>query len=172
MAVKYDERAIGARQATKVLPNVLLPPMLSRLWQIGLQSHLRTFFCSGKTFGKKWRNIIVNGKSFFRECLGLLLLMEMLLVGFFGSIALHARHIQNDRVMHHTINSGQSRHGIFEDALPFRKHQVGGQHHRFAFIAFRQEGKEHLHFIAIMLDLAAVVKNDTGKFVQFGQFLW
>src|SRR5216683_6655876 len=43
-------------------------------------------------------------ENLFRDRLSLLLLVEMLLVSFFGSIALHAHHIQNDRVMHHAIN--------------------------------------------------------------------
>jgi hypothetical protein len=62
-AVKYDESAIGASQATKALPNALLLLIRPRLLQICLQSRLRTFCSCGKTFGKKWRNIIVNGNK-------------------------------------------------------------------------------------------------------------
>jgi hypothetical protein len=70
VAVKYDESAIRASQATKVLPNVLLLPIQPQLLQITLQSRLRTLCSCGKTFGKKRRNIIVNGSKRIRVIWG------------------------------------------------------------------------------------------------------
>jgi hypothetical protein len=45
-------------------------------------------------------------------------------------------------------------------------HEIGGNQHRFAFIAFRKKRKEHLHFIAIMLHVANIIEDDTGIFIQ------
>jgi len=43
---------------------------------------------------------------------------------------------------------------------------------RLVFIALGQEGKEHLHLVTIMLDVADIVEDDTGELVELGQFLW
>ncbi len=75
-------------------------------------------------------------------------------------------------MMHDAINRGQGGHRVFEDAIPGGEHQVGGNHHRLVFIALGQEGKEHLHLVAIMLDVADIVEDDTGELVELGQFLW
>src|SRR5262249_46750803 len=50
--------------------------------------------------------------------------------------------------------------------------QIGRDHHGFAFIALSEKREEHLHFVTILLDIADVVENHTGKFVQFRQFQW
>ena len=73
--------------------------------------------------------------------------------------------------MDDAVNGRHSGHGIFEDAVPFTEDEIGGNHHRFAFVALGQEGKEHLHLITIMLHIANVIQDDAGKLVQFGQFL-
>ena len=53
--------------------------------------------------------------------------------------SLHAHHIQNHRMMNQTIKGGHRRHGVFENAFPFAKDQIGTNHHRFALVALSQE---------------------------------
>ena len=74
-------------------------------------------------------------------------------------------------MVNHTVNSSHGGHRIFEDAFPFAEHQICGDHYRFALVPLSQEREEHLHFIAIMLDIANIIEDDTGKLVQFRQFL-
>jgi hypothetical protein len=50
-------------------------------------------------------------------------------------------------------------------------HEIGGDQHRFAFIALRKKRKKHLHFVAIVLNVANIIQDDTGIFVQLGQLL-
>jgi hypothetical protein len=95
----------------------------------------------------------------------------MLMVGLLSTVAFHGHHIQDHAVVDHAVDSGHGGHRIFKDALPFTEDPIGGNHHRFMFLALGQEGKEHLHFIAVVLHIANVIENDTGKFVQPGQFL-
>ena len=95
----------------------------------------------------------------------------MLLEGLFGPITLYAHHIQNHGVMDQAINGGHRGHGIFENALPFAEDEVGGDHHRFAFIALSQEREQDLHFITVVLDVADIVEDHTSKLVQFRKLL-
>src|SRR4030088_751117 len=95
----------------------------------------------------------------------------MLMIGLLSAVAFHSHHIQDDTVMDHAVNSSHSGHGIFKDPFPFAKDQVGGNQDRFALIAFRKEGKEDLHFITIMLDIANIVEDDASKLVQLGKLL-
>ena len=89
----------------------------------------------------------------------------MLLGGLFRSIALHAHHIQNHRMVNQAINGGHRGHGVFENAFPFAKDQIGTNHHRFALVALSQKGEEYLHFITIMLDIADIIENHAREFV-------
>ena len=98
--------------------------------------------------------------------------LQMLMVGLLSTVAFHGHHIQDHAVVDHPVDSGHGGHRIFKDALPFAEDQIGSNHYRFVFIALGQEGKEDLHLIAVVLHIANVIEDDTGKFVQLGQFLW
>src|SRR5947209_3876621 len=50
-------------------------------------------------------------------------------------------------------------------------HEIGRDQHRFTFIALGKKREEHLHFVAIVLKVANIIKDDTGIFVQLGQLL-
>src|SRR5215471_20702515 len=58
---------------------------------------------------------------------------------------------------------------MLEDALPFAEDEIGREHERFAFIAFAEKSKQHLHFIAILLNIAQVIENDSGELVERGR---
>src|SRR6266566_2167290 len=90
---------------------------------------------------------------------------------FFCSIALHIHHVQDDGVMDDAINGRHGGHRIFKNPIPFAEDQIGGNQHGFSFIAFCQEGKKHLHFIAIVLHIADVIQDDAAKLVELGEFL-
>ena len=87
------------------------------------------------------------------------------------AIAVHGHHIQNDAVVDHAVDGRHGGHGIFEDSFPFAEHEIGGDQHRFAFIALRKKRKKHLHFVAIVLNVSNIIQDDTGIFVQLGQLL-
>src|SRR5437588_13001592 len=75
-------------------------------------------------------------------------------------------------MMDQTINSSHSSHRIFEDAFPFTENEIRRDHDGFAFIALSKEREEYLHFVTIVLDIADIVENHTGEFVQFRELLW
>ena len=59
----------------------------------------------------------------------------MLLAGNLSPITVHTHHIQNHGMMNQTVNRRHGGHRILEDAFPFAKHQIRGDHHGLAFIA-------------------------------------
>ncbi len=71
----------------------------------------------------------------------------------------------------HPIDSGERRHRIFENSLPFAEDQVGREHDGFVLIALGEKRKEHFHLITILLNVANVIQNDTRKLVELGEFL-
>ena len=93
------------------------------------------------------------------------------MVSLVCAIAVHGHHIQNDAVVDHAVDGSHGGHRIFENAFPFAEHEIGGDQHRFAFIAIRQKRKKHLHFVAIVLNVANIIEDDTGIFVQLCQLL-
>ena len=84
------------------------------------------------------------------------------------TIAVDSHHIQNDAVVDHAVDSSHGGHRIFENTLPIAEHEIGADQHGFAFIAFGKERKEYLHFVAIVLNVANIIEDDTGIFVQLG----
>src|SRR2546426_4373192 len=110
----------------------------------------------------------INGTVwlFIRADLYLLKLGEMLMGSLMCTIAVDGHHIQNDAVVDHTIDGSHGGHRIFENAFPFAEHEIGGDQHRFVFVALGQERKEHLHFVAIVLNVANIIEDHTGIFVQ------
>jgi hypothetical protein len=115
----------------------------------------------------------INGTVwlFIRADLYLLKLGEMLMVRLMCTIAVDGHHIQNDAVVDHPVDGRHGGHRIFEYAFPFAEHEIGGDQHRFAFIALGKKREEHLHFVAIVLHVANIIQDDTGIFVQLGQLL-
>ena len=74
-------------------------------------------------------------------------------------------------MMDNAIHGCHGGHGVLEDPIPFTKDESGGNEHRFSFIPLSQEGKKHLHFIAIVLHRATVIEDDAAKRVELGEFL-
>lgn len=87
------------------------------------------------------------------------------------AVAVHSHHIQNDAVVDHAVDGSHGSHRIFENSFPFTEHEIGGDQHRFSFIALGKKRKEHLHFVAIVLNVANIIEDHTGIFVQLCQLL-
>jgi hypothetical protein len=60
----------------------------------------------------------------------------VLIGGFSGAVAVHAHQIQNDRVVHDAVDGRHGRHGVFENAVPVRKHQICRDGDTPTFVAF------------------------------------
>ena len=59
--------------------------------------------------------------------------------------------------MNQSIDGRGGGHGILEDLLPVREHQVAGQQNASLFVSMREEGKENLHFLAALLHIAQII---------------
>lgn len=62
-------------------------------------------------------------------------------VGFLRPVTTQCHHIENDGVMNDSVNGRNRRHRVFEDPIPGRKSQVGGNNHTAPLIALGQECK-------------------------------
>src|ERR1035437_3056249 len=67
-------------------------------------------------------------------------------LGFLGAHAFTVE-LQDCRVMHEPINCRHGGHRVLEDLIPFREHQVAGDHHAAPLLAFGQEREQHFHFL-------------------------
>ena len=65
------------------------------------------------------------------------------LLGSVGSVAGHGK-LEDYGVMHHAVDGRSGGHGVGEDAFPLGEDQVRGYAQRPAFVAFGDEGEEHL----------------------------
>ena len=72
--------------------------------------------------------------------------------------------------MHHPVDGGCGRQRILENLVPLRKDQIGGDDYATAFVPFGQKGKQHLHFLATLLDVAEVIQNYNLKAVKPFEF--
>jgi len=77
---------------------------------------------------------------------------------FFAAVA-GAGHLQDDRVVDQPVDGCGGGHGILENADPIAEDQVAGDEDALAFVPLGQEGEEHLHFVAALLDVADVVED-------------
>ena len=92
--------------------------------------------------------------------------------GFFGSVAGYLlSELNDDAVMQDAVNRSGGGHRVFEDLVPLRKDQVGGDHDTAAFIAFGEQGEEHFHLFSGLLDVADVVKDQDIEAVEFAELL-
>ena len=77
--------------------------------------------------------------------------------------------LQDHAVVHQAVDRRRGGHGILEDPLPLREHQVRGDQHASMLVAMRQQGKQHLHFLPTLLDVAQIVDQQRIVLVQFLQ---
>jgi peptidase E len=72
-------------------------------------------------------------------------------------------------VVHDAIDGGQRGRRVFEDAFPLAEDEVGRDAHAVAFVPLAQEREQHLHFVAVVLDVADVIEEDARVPIQLGQ---
>ena len=63
------------------------------------------------------------------------------MLGLLGPVAFHPQQIQYHAVMYHPVYRRQCGHGVFEDPLPFREDQIGGDEQAASFVTLGQQGK-------------------------------
>jgi hypothetical protein len=74
-------------------------------------------------------------------------------------------------VVDQPVNRGHGGHGVLEDAVPLREDEVGRDQDAAPLVAPGQQGKEHLHFVAVMLHVADVIQDQAGEALELGQLL-
>src|SRR5258708_6554004 len=113
-------------------------------------------------FRTPYGNYFCRFLSFALPCF---LLKLAVVVGFSSTIALDLHQIQNDGVMNDAIYRRHRGHRVFEDLIPLAKNQIRRNDHRFVFIALGEEREEHFHLVTVLLYIADVIENNTGKFI-------
>jgi hypothetical protein len=68
--------------------------------------------------------------------------------------------------MNDPVNSSRRGQGILEDLIPLGENQIGGNDHTTSFVPFGQKGKEHLHFLPVLLNIAKIIEDNHLKTVQ------
>src|SRR6266446_2309576 len=136
-------------------------PLRTVMGMVSFSPHLSNVNYLGPPYGNYFCR-------FLRLDLRRFLLKLSMMVGFGSTIALDLHHIQNDGVMDDAIYCRHRRHRVFEDLVPLAEHEIRGNHHGSGFIALGQEREEHFHLITVMLDIADVIENDTGKLLEPG----
>ena len=57
-------------------------------------------------------------------------------------------------MMDQLIDGCRGGHGVFEDLLPVREHQVACEQNASLFVSMGEKSKENLHFLAALLHIA------------------
>ena len=78
----------------------------------------------------------------------------------------------DDAVVDDAVDGSGRGHGVFEDLVPLRKDQVGSDDDAAAFVAFGQQGEEHFHFVAGLLDVADVVEDEHFEAIEAAEFVF
>ena len=73
-------------------------------------------------------------------------------------------------MMDHAIHGRRRRHRVFEDLIPFAKHQIARDHDRAALIPFGEQREEHLHLLATLLHIAEIIEDQRLETVQSFEF--
>ena len=82
-----------------------------------------------------------------------------------GSIAGDVE-FQDDRMVDHAVDGRRSGHWVGEDVLPLGEDQVGRDAQGAAFVAFGDEGEEHLRFLGTLGQVAQVVQQQEVVVVE------
>lgn len=61
--------------------------------------------------------------------------------------------------MDQAVDGSGRGHGVLEDLFPFAEREIAREHHAAALVAFSQQGEQHLHLLAALLDVAQVVDD-------------
>src|SRR5271155_6078584 len=67
--------------------------------------------------------------------------------------------LQDGGVVDQAVDGRRGGHRLLEDALPFAKDQIAGDHHGAALIPLRDEREQHFGLLGALFDVADVVQN-------------
>ena len=59
--------------------------------------------------------------------------------------------------MNQSIDGSRGGHGVFEDLLPVREHQVAGEQNASLFVSMGEKSEENLHFLVTLLHIAKII---------------
>ena len=91
--------------------------------------------------------------------------------GLFGPDAGHFRAKFDDATMvDHAVNGGSGGEWVLEDLVPLGKNEIGGNDDTASLVPFGQKGKENLHFLLILLNIAKIIQNNHGEAVEAFEF--
>ena len=65
-------------------------------------------------------------------------------------------------MMHPPVDGRGGGHRVFEDTVPLAEDEVAADQYTFALVAFSEEGKQHFHLIAVLLEITDVIEDDRG----------
>ena len=68
------------------------------------------------------------------------------------------------------VNGRRGGQRVFENLIPLRKDEIGGDNDTATFIAFGQKSEEDLHFFPALLDVTDVIEDDHLKTIQPFEF--
>ena len=68
--------------------------------------------------------------------------------------------------MHQAVHCGHRRHGVLENLVPLREHQIAAHQQAAPLVSLGQKGEEHFHLLPRLLNVSQVVQNDGLKAVQ------
>ena len=103
----------------------------------------------------------------------LILLRDLWLVllaeGLFGPVA-GAVQFQDRAVVDDPVDGCGSGHGVFENLVPLREDEIGGDEHALSLVPLCQKGEEHLHLFLLLLHVPDVIDDDRFKAIQAAHF--
>ena len=71
--------------------------------------------------------------------------------------------------MYEPVDGRHGGHRVLEDLVPLAEDQVRGDDDGLFLVAFGEEGEEHFHFLAGLVDVADIVEDDGIKALEFGK---
>jgi len=75
-------------------------------------------------------------------------------------------HLQNDGVVHETVNCGERHGGIRKDGCPFAERSVRGDQEAAALVSGSNQLEQHAGLRLIPIDVAEIIENDQVVFVE------
>src|SRR5258706_13979467 len=91
------------------------------------------------------------------------------LFGGSGAVAVDGE-LEDHGVMDDPVDGGGRGHGVLEDLIPLAEHQVGGDEHTPALVTFSEQGEEHFHLLAVLLNVADVVEDHRFEADELAHF--
>ena len=71
--------------------------------------------------------------------------------------------------MDHAVDRRGGGHGILEDPVPLGEDKIAGDENGAPLVPFSEEGEEHLHLVALLLDVAYVVHYYGVEAIELSQ---